>query len=251
MGDTFRRTRALGNIGVLELLNNNWDEARRVLTSAAEQARIAGLTEAWGRAELNLGVLFARVGDYDGAARALSEALRLAAAVQDTNSQLISIYNIAHLERELERYDEAVSTYGLVCELSARIGQAEIQTGALAGQGLCRLQVGDVAGARESFASADELAEPIKDWFQGKELVEALRIHLLIANGAIDQAVQVFERVIKTAEPTDVFAAAWLTAEFLVHLRSAAPQLIESAVRRYGSRPEVLVNEKLGLRLVY
>jgi tetratricopeptide (TPR) repeat protein/GGDEF domain-containing protein len=249
MGDTFRRTRALGNIGVIEVLNNNWDEARRVLTTAADQARTAGLTEAWGRAELNLGVLAARVGDYDGAARALSEALRLAAAVQDTTSQLISTYNIAHLERELERYSEAINTYGLVYELSARIGQAEIQTGALAGQGLSRLQVGDLAGARASFKLADELVEPLKDWFQGKELIEALRIHLLIVDGEIERSVRLFEEVMKVAEPADVFAAAWLTAEFLAPLRFAATTLIEEAARRYGGRPEVLANEKLSLRL--
>ena len=248
LGDAFRRTRALSNIGVLELLTNNWLEARRMLTMAAEQSRTAGLIEAWGRAELNLGVLAARLGDFDGASRALSEALRLAAMVQDTDGQLISTYNIAHLERELERYREAIDTYGLVHELSARIGQAEIQTGALAGQGVCRLQTGDVAGARKSLEAAATLSAPLEDWFQGRELVGALRIHLLLVDGEKEQAVQLFQDLLQMADPTDVFAAAWLTAEFLHLLHPMAPGVIEGAVRRYQGRSEVLDNPKISAR---
>jgi tetratricopeptide (TPR) repeat protein len=249
MGDAYRGTRVLMNLGVLELLNNNWDEARRMLTMAADQSSTAGLVEAWGRAELNLGVLAARIGDYDGAARALAEALRLTAEVQDTDGQLIATYNIAHLERELERFREAIDTYGLVHDLSERVGQAEIQTGALAGQGLSRLETGDVAGARASLQAVEKLVVPLEDWFQGKELIEALRLHLLLVDGEVGQAVQLFEKVLRVADPADIFAAAWLTAEFLHPLHLAAPELIEGAVRRYGPRPEVLVNKRLSSRL--
>ncbi|MDB4900468.1 MAG: diguanylate cyclase [Gemmatimonadetes bacterium] len=133
VGDVVRRVRSLNNIGVLELIGSNWEEARRVLTSAAEQARAAGLMPAWGRAELNLGVLAGRIGDYEGAARALSEGLRLTAIAQNSEEQVYATYNMAHLERERERFREAVDLYELVIELAERIGQVEVLAGASAG----------------------------------------------------------------------------------------------------------------------
>ena len=134
--DPLRRLRILNNIGVLELLSNNWDESQRMLRMASDQARTAGLIENWGCAELNLGVLAARIGDYDGAHLALSErALRLTSLVQNTEEQLYATYNLAHLERETERYPEAANTYELVTELAERIGQAMVRAGALAGHG--------------------------------------------------------------------------------------------------------------------
>jgi len=55
-----------------------------------------------GRVSVPLGVLAARTGDYEGARRALSEALRLTALVQNSEEQLYATYNLADLQRERE-----------------------------------------------------------------------------------------------------------------------------------------------------
>ena len=200
-GDAVRRVRALNNIGVLELISSNWDEAKRMLTLAADQSRTARLLEHWGRAELNLGVLAGRMGDYEGGVRALTEALRLTSMVQNSEEQLYATYNLAHLERERMRLREAADTYSLVTELAERIGQVEVQAGALAGLGLCKLLSGDVDAARESFQRAAPMMERLQEWFQGRELMEALEIHLLLSDNLITEAAELLSGLLRRRGP--------------------------------------------------
>ncbi len=248
LGDAFRRVRGLNNIGVLETINNNSDEARRMLTIAVEQARTAGIIESWGRAELNLGVLAGRIGDYEGASRAFSEALRLTSIVQNSEEQLYATYNLAHLERDNSRPREAADTYELVVDLAERIGQIVIQAGAYGGLGLCRLELGDEAGAREALSKGDALSVRLGEWFQGRELIEGGKLHLLIGNGDVREAVSLFAFSLEQSHARDIAGAAWLVAEFGLALRPYAPDLIRAAVTQYQNDPEVLGNPNMKKR---
>nr|MBA3672533.1 tetratricopeptide repeat protein [Gemmatimonadaceae bacterium] len=245
LGDPYRKVRAFNNIGLLALLSNRWDEARGMLESAVEQARSAGLVESWGRAELNLGVLAGRIGDYEESERALSEALRLTALVQNSVEQLYATYNMAHLQRESDRIEDAADTYSLVRELAERIGQVEVQAGAIAGMGLCCFKLGDDEGARAALASCNPLVERLEEWFQGRELIEGLRLHVLISEGEVQNAAAVFERSLALAASSDVHGAAWLTSEFGEVLRAASCGVVEAAIELYASQPEALGNPKL------
>ncbi len=248
LGDAFRRVRGLNNIGVLEMICNNSDEAWRVLTIAVEQARTAGIIESWGRAELNLGVLAGRIGNYEGALRSFSEALRLMSMVQNSEEQLYATYNLADLQREHDRPREAADTYELVVDLAERIDQVPIQVGAFAGLGLCRFELEDVAGARDALAKGVALSEGLGEWFQGRELLEALKLHLLIRDSEMTAAVLLLESSMQLAHATDISGAAWLIAEFGLILRAHAPGVVESAVKRYAHHPEVLSTPKMKQR---
>ena len=248
LGDAFRRVRGLNNIGVLEMICNNSDEAWRVLTIAVEQARTAGIIESWGRAELNLGVLAGRIGNYEGALRSFSEALRLMSMVQNSEEQLYATYNLADLQREHDRPREAADTYSLVVDLAERIDQVPIQVCAFAGFGLCQFELDDIAGAREALKKGVVLSEGLGEWFPGRELLEALKLHLLISDEKIDSAIVLLESSMKAAHDTDISGAAWLIAEFGLALRPHAPEMIQSAVDRYASHREVLSTPKMKKR---
>lgn len=248
LGDAFRRVRGLNNIGVLEMICNNSDEAWRVLTIAVEQARTAGIIESWGRAELNLGVLAGRIGNYEGALRAFSEALRLMSMVQNSEEQLYATYNLADLQREHDRPREAADTYELVVDLAERIDQVPIQVGAFAGLGLCRFELDDVDGARDALAKGAALSEGLGEWFQGRELLEALKLHLLIRDGRMEEAVSLLESSMLLAHATDISGAAWLIAEFGLSLQPQAPEVVRAAVIRYAGHPEVLSTPKMKQR---
>ena len=242
IGDTMRRARSLNNLGILELIENNWEEARRALRAAVDESRTSGLTEWWGRAALNFGVLAARIGEYDAAVEQLGEALQLCANVQNSELQLYATYNLAHLERDRGRTREAGDTYELVVGLAQRIGQAEVEHGARAGFGLCALLNGDVMSAREAAALVGPFLNSRPDWFQGRELGEALLLRLALLDERPDEAVERLDRALALAEPSDVFGAASLTAELGPEMRQYAPDLVTEALTRYASRPEVLAN---------
>ncbi len=245
LGEILRRVRCLINLGVLELIQNNWEEASAALQSAADEARTAGLTEMWGHATVNLGVTSARIGDYDAAAEQLGLALRLCAAVQNSQLQLYATYNLAHLERDRGRFRLAGDTYELVMALAERIGQAEVQEGARAGCGLCRLESGHEDVARRAAAATGEFLASRTDWFQGRELGEALLLRLMRLDGRVQEMPAALERALALADATDVYAAAWLTVEFWDDVHALAPDFMERAASRYGARPEVQGNPKI------
>jgi tetratricopeptide (TPR) repeat protein/GGDEF domain-containing protein len=242
IGDVVRRVGRLNNLGILELIENNWDEARSVLRAAVDEARTAGLTEFWGRAALNSGVLAARVGEYDAAAEYLGDALQLCANVQNSELQLYATYNLAHLERDRGRIREAGETYELVMALAQRIGQAEVEYGARAGFGLCQLASGALESARKAAEDVEPFLASRTDWFQGRELGEALILRLALLDRRPDQAAERLGRALALAATSDVYGAASLTAELGAEMREYAPDLVTDALNRYASRPEVLAN---------
>lgn len=245
MGDYVRRVRTLTNLGVLELLTNNWDEARDVLRSAAEEARTAGLTELRGRAVLNSGVLAARIGDFDLAERLLNEALDLCAQVQIGELQLYAAYNLAHVQRDRGSFEEAERLYDLVTALAERIGQAEVQDGACAGRALCLLENGDTAEARHAWDRVAPFHESRTDWYQGRELGEALGIRIALLDGEADDAMRRFRRAVADAHESDMMAAAWMTVDLGAVLRPYDPMLIQTLLERYTSLSEVVGNPQL------
>ncbi len=245
--DVYRRVRGLNNIGVL-LLASDPEESGRLLAIAVEEARTAGLIESWGRAELNLGVLAGRIGDYEGAHRAFSEALRLTSMVQNSEEQLFATYNLAHLERDNKRHREAADTYELVVELSDRIGQVLIQAGAFGGLGLCRFALGDHGSAADALRRGEAISDRLGEWFQSRELIEGLRIYLILARGEVGEAVAQLERSLELCHAWDVAGAVWLIAEFGMVLRPHARPLIDAAVKRYKNDREVLGNPNMKKR---
>jgi tetratricopeptide (TPR) repeat protein/GGDEF domain-containing protein len=249
IGDNFRRVRCFINLGVLEMYENDWDAAQSAFGSGVDEARTSGLTELWGLGSLNLGVTAARVGEYDMAAQYLGEALRLCAVVQNTEYQLYAAYNLAHLDRDRGNLREAADTYELVMALAERIGQAEVLEGARAAFGLIRLSMGRERDAREAAARVAPFLASRSDWFQGRELAEALLVRLCLLDREYEKAVEGFTRALDLAHPTDMFGASWLTAEFGDLLRPYAPVIVASAIKRYASRPEALANPKIRERL--
>jgi predicted ATPase len=241
MGDVLRRVRVLHNIGLLELSASRWVEARASLESAVEFARTAGLVDLWALASLNLGALLLRMGIFEGAREALDEALRLSADLQQTELQLIVTYNLGHLARETQDYGRANDTYEQVIELAERIGQSEVQAGALAGMALCRLALGDFQGAVRLYEKLSPIMTTQLEWFQGRELVEALPIHLALRDDR-DRAYSMFREALAFAEARETYGAIWLIAEFSSLLRADAPDEIEQAISRSAGRPEVVDN---------
>jgi len=253
LSDVFRRVRLLNNIGFLELTANQFAPARESLESAVTFARTAGLVDLWARASLNLGVIECRSGRYDQASRTLDEALRLGAEAQQTELQLAITYNLGHLAREQNDLQRAAETYELAMELAERIGQSEIKAGALASMGLCRLALGDVEEASRLNEQLQPLAAKLPDWFQGRELVEALPIHLALRRTRAE-AYERFRSALALAETRDVYGAGWLVAEFALPLREHALDPIDGAVRRFDARPELRDNawirERFGVLLL-
>ena len=58
-----------------------------------------------------------------------------------------------------------------------------------------------------------------------------------------------FALALASAGPSDVYGAAWLTAEFAATFRRNLPAEVEAAVQDYARRPEVMANPRMRERL--
>lgn len=211
-GDVRGQARTYNNLGIAAQFEGRLDDSAAAFTRSISLSRSGKIPDIWGLAALNLGVLSQRLGDYDRARELLGDALGLFAAVKHSEYQLGALFNMAHVERELGLWESAQSLYEATTPLAQRIGQFDMEIGALAGSGLCFLDMGRLDEARDAHKMALERIAGRDSWFQNREMVEALGIRIDALEGHPMDALTHFERALAMAESADVYNAAWLTA---------------------------------------
>jgi diguanylate cyclase (GGDEF)-like protein len=247
-GDYRGQARCHNNLGIAATLQCRWEEAQRELTTAISLGRSAGTPDLWGLAALNLGVVYLKCGEYDRARELYGEALALFAAVKNSERQLYALYNLARLDQERGEHESAAELYDVASSLAQRIGQSDVEIGSLAGAGLSLLRQGKSDAARVAFLSADERMRSRPDWFQGRELVEALSVRIAAEDGRIEDAVRQFDRAIALAEASDLYSAAWLTAACADVLHRHDPAYMRDSVTRYAARVKDLGYNEMSRR---
>lgn len=240
LGDVRGQARCHNNLGIAAQIEMRPDYGRESLTLAMTLARAAGMPDLSGTAALNLGVVTQKLGDYDGARELFSEALALFATVKNSELQLYALFNMAGLERERGDSASGAELYGATTSLAQRVGQADIEIGAIAGEGLCLLAQGKVDAALVQLAAVEQRATTRQGWFHGRELVDALRIRLATTQGRLSEALNTFETARATAEQFDVYSAAWLTGAVADLLLPHYPAQVKAAIERYSGQVNAL-----------
>jgi diguanylate cyclase (GGDEF)-like protein len=226
LSDARGQARCWDRIGVVAAQHGQWAEARTALRKAIDLGRTAGTPDEWGLAALDLGVVARRTGDLEQARELFSDALALFAAVQNGERQLLALYHLAHLDRERGDLAAAADLYDVAASLAGRVGQHDVEVGAVSGAGLCRLRLGEKSRAQASLAKAEALVADSDAWFPGRELQDALAVELL---AAIGDASAVSARVTEAwhrAQAADAWAANWLLSELTPTLSRVAPAVL-------------------------
>ena len=235
IGDARGQARCHNNLGNIAARRNAWQEARGSYGTAIALARAAGMPDLWGIAALNLGVSYHRSGDYERARELLGEALALVAAVKNSEIQLYALYNMAHVEWENLAWDAGAELYEATASLAQRIGADDVEIGAVAAVGLCSVEGGKMDKAREAHEEIQERVQRRSDWFQGREFAEALAIALLVADHRVEDAIERYETAVAFAESSDLYTAAWLTANCGRTLLPLAPERMRTWIERFRS----------------
>ena len=236
IGDVRGQARIHGNLGIVAQFESRLDDAFDAYGRAIAVARSGGMPDLSGVAALNLGVLSQKRGEYDRARELFVEALALFAAVKHSEYQLAALFNMAHVERELGQWESASEMYEATIPLAQRIGQSDIEIGATAGAGLCALELGRLDQARSAARGLEPRVGARTEWYQGRELVEALVVRLLVADGRPTEAFARFASAISLAESSDVYNAAWLTvtcADALIQFNAGG---VKSSILSYRDR---------------
>jgi diguanylate cyclase (GGDEF)-like protein len=224
--DARGQARCWDRIGVLAAQRGQWSEARTSLRKAIDLGRTAGTPDEWGLAALDLGVVARRTGDLEQARELFGDALALFAAVQNSERQLLALYHLAHLDRERGDLAAAADLYDVAASLAERVGQHDVEVGAVSGAGLCRLRLGERLRAQQSLAKAEALVANRDAWFPGRELQDALAVELLAAIGDASAVSARVTEAWQRARVADAWAANWLLSELTPTLTQIAPGVL-------------------------
>lgn len=242
--DACGQVRCLINLGVANSRLGSSQAAEDAYARALARGREAHSPDLAGIAALNLGVIALKRGRHEYARARIREAHELFGRVKNEAHRLAAVYNLAHLAHDEGKLDDARRLYGDAAEQGRALGIAEVEVGATAGAGLAALRAGAVDAARYHADAATRGAAALgADWFQGRELLEALVISLAAAKGDVDEAYGRFTRALGVAEAHDAYGAAWLVAEcapMLVERRSELRAAIQETVRAYVRQVDAL-----------
>jgi len=239
-GDVRGQARSHMNMGVAALFESRLEEADQAYSRALTVARAGGMPDVWGLAALNLGVLAQRRGEYHRARELFGEALGLFAAVKHSEFQLAALLNMADVDLETGAWDSAAQLYDATIPLAQRIGQADIEIGAIAGQGICALELGRTDEALKAASAVAERVRDRSEWFQGREVVEALTIRMAVRKGDHTAALDWLSAAVALAETADVYYAAWIIAAVAGDIQDPGGDRLAGFVNQYADRVKKL-----------
>jgi tetratricopeptide (TPR) repeat protein len=243
------QARCHNNLGIAHTRKTEWDEAQAHFADALALSRSAGLKDMWGLAAMNLAVVHLKTGAYDQARDHYGEAFAVFAANKNAEHELYALYNLADLDRERGDMDAAAELYDVAAALASRLGQSDVEIGALGGQGLSLLRGGKLEAAYPLLQRAEERMSVRGDngaWFQGRETAEALAVGLAAVEGRTAEALARVESACTLAETNDLYSAAWLAAEAAT-LLGASKVTVGSSIR---ARLEIYAEKIKDLRVV-
>ena len=241
LGDVRGQARCHSNLGIATHMGGLHEESRKHLTIAISLARAAGMADLSGTAAMNLGVMTQQTGDRERARELFSEALSLFAAVKNSELQLYVLVNMANLDRETKQYESGAALYEACASLAQRIGHVDLELSAIAGEGICYLEIGNLDAARVPYEVLEKRLEQRDAWFEGREVAEALRVRIATAEGRMDEALRLFDSAVAAAERSgEPYTLASLAAFCAPTIYPMAPERIESLIARYPKEMAVV-----------
>lgn len=228
------------NIGVACDRAGNHHAAELSYATALDLGREIKAADLTALASMNLGVLLSKTGRFAEARHRLDETLRLYVSVNNEPLRLSALYNVAHLSRERGDAAGATELYAATVALAQQLGQLDVHVGALCGIGLADLALGHFASAVTRLNESETLlAGRESNWFQGRELLEALQVRVLIGRGDRGSAAQRLLVALRAAEKHDQYATVWLAAECAAGLQGLGDEWVEM-VRKYAVQARAL-----------
>ncbi|HEX4931533.1 MAG TPA: diguanylate cyclase [Gemmatimonadaceae bacterium] len=236
-GDLVAQARIHVNLGIALSQLRKADASRLHYEAALALGRRTRTPDMVGLASLNLAVLLMRLGHFAEAESHLTEAMQEFLVVRNELHRLAALYNLANLSREREQQKRAAELYGEAAVVATSIGQSDVEIGARSGQGLCYLVLGRIDEAKACLRTAEVLFSSRPSWwFQGRELLMALRIRTALLENKVVVAERLFRESLDLAERHDLYASAWLVAEVAPDLIQAGYAEVREDVERFRAQ---------------
>jgi tetratricopeptide (TPR) repeat protein len=232
-GDRRGEARCQIGIGNIHQRAGKLAEAEAAYNLGLECAERAHAGDLAGLAALNLGVLSLARGQPDVASTRYGEALDRFTSSSNESYRLMTLFNMAHLARESEDWGAASVLYEQVMAVASRVGHPDMELGARAGQALAALALGQRSFAEDAMRWIRANVETRPEWwFQGRDLVDALRIRLAAERGDDTHAIRLLDDAVELAERFNPYVAAYLVLECAPSLRRPSNDTLIAIIDR-------------------
>ena len=195
-GHVYREAIVVGNLAAIAQSQGDLAVARRWALQATGQTRALLDREATANSLLVLGMVATAVGDWDAATAAFAEALTLARDVESRSheSDTLTRWTLLHLERGDD--DDALRLAREGDDVAASTLSGLERGHAKLVRGYAELRAGNLAPAERTFEAAAELYRGIEVEVGVRE-ARVGRAAVLLARGAVPDAVQLVEQVLE------------------------------------------------------
>jgi tetratricopeptide (TPR) repeat protein len=222
LGDSHAEARCRVAVGVACARAQHDEAANTAYETARDLAQRIRAPDVAGLAALNLGVLRLHSGQFAQARQELASAVAAFTLVHNEPNRLAALYNSATVESEAGNAAAAADLYAKARDLAVTLGHRDVSLGAAAGAGLAAIRLGRVDSAIHAAQELDALmVDEGARWFQGREMVEALRVRAALETRDVGTAEKRFWAALGNAEKHDQYGAAWFVAEVVTELVEA------------------------------
>ena len=240
LGDVRGQVRVANSLALIASREGRSEDANEGWVRAMTMAKAAGMPDVAGVTALNLATLIQRSGDFSRAKELFADSLTSFSGVRNSAYQVAALFNMAHCEREEGNWQAALELYSTTSSLAERIGLGDVEVGSIAGAGLCYLHLDQTDAAREAAADVRARLGRRPEWFQNREVAEALVILLDAREGRTSEAFDRFEWTLRDANQADPYPPVWLTLACASDLIRLDPLRARVAVEQYSRVAENL-----------
>lgn len=152
------QARLLFDRGWVHYEGARYSESNSLLNQALQISQSHALLLLSAEIELRRGAVRWRLGDIAGSQQDFNNALQLARHSKDTYLETLALGNVATLQLNEARYDEAVSEFSQLLNLSGESRSKSIRARLLNNLGYCYIQLGQPDKAAPLFDAAQKLA---------------------------------------------------------------------------------------------
>ena len=212
VGDPLRSAHYYNLAGIAHAKLGRYEDSRREFEGMLEVSDRLGDPKKVAAACINLGALMLRLGAYEEADQLLQRA-RTINERRDRAGLLQSLFNLAERARLVGDLPAAVSFYTQLLERAREFEYSNSEAVAHAGMGLCHLEAGRTAEARECAWRAVAVVADREEWFEDRDIIELLLARLERLDGQYEAAVGRLSRAAQTLEAADVYLWAMVELE--------------------------------------
>ncbi|MEO1263834.1 MAG: ATP-binding protein [Bacteroidota bacterium] len=199
IGDVEKEIIALRNIAVVCGIKSNYKIGMQYFLEAIDKCKAIGYQELFVQLQVNIGTLYAHLYNYPEAIRRYRGVLEEFDGLLEDRNKLVVYNNLGNIYLSTQQPKTALQYFEKSLFLAEQLGYSSMQAHALAQLSRARLQLGELASAKEDAKAAQTLLDSLGN-INGKQINLLNRGEIHYRDGELDLAKALTLKAIEVAK---------------------------------------------------